>query len=531
MSGQARATLGAFCVIGVVAVLVMSAEWWAGPTITHSIRYNLVWTEQFRDMVRDGVVYPRFLLRSWDGLGSPTFYFYPPLWFWIAAALDAVSLHLLPLGALITAATAAALATSGGAMWVWLRSKGAEKPIIFAVAYMIAPYHLYDIFIRGALAEALGFAMLPIAALALDRLANGKRGGIAMLAAACALLLLTHLPVAFVTAALLLAPYTLFLAWSGKDATIAVKAVAGGLLGVGIAAGYWLPIIWLTPAISVEAFTGPYFTPSNWFFWAPWRWLHGDTMPTVIPLMTGYALIALLAVMKGGQARLWAGLSLGVGAMVGGFIPFVWTLPGFVHVQFPYRCLVVVEFATLTAAALAWPGSEAVRRATIVFAVFAGWLVLPLVAQRVIGTHHLARNGLGELRAEFRDAPEYLPKGLVIPLDKDSVPEPEWVRLPVTPLTPPVTVGAQTIELTTPVSGPVVVRRFYYPLWHVSDANGRQLATFASGPDRLLAWRAPPGVHQYTLSPGPARGEREGALITVISLLAAFATVVRRRRI
>jgi hypothetical protein len=531
MRGRARATLGALGVVCVVAVFVMLPEWWSGPTISHSIRYNIVWTEQFRDMVRGGVWYPRVLLRSWDGLGSPTFYFYPPLWFWIAAGIDAVYLRLLPIGVLITAATAAALGGSGFAMWAWLRSQGSQKPILFAVAYMVAPYHLYDIYIRGALAEALGYAMLPLAAVALDRLAQGRRGGIAMLAIACALLLLTHLPTAFVTAALLLVPYTLFLARRAEDrAAVLVKASAGGLVGIGIAAAYWLPILGLTPSISLDAFTGPYFTPSTWFFWAPWNWRHHNTMPIIIPLTTGLALIAIFVVAKRGQGRFWAGIALAAAAMAGGFVPFVWDLPGFVHVQFPYRCLVVVEFATLTAVALAWPGRAAVRGASIVFAVFAAWLVLPVIVLRVIGTHHLGPAGLAEMSMQFRDAPEYLPKGLYLPLNERSVPEPERVNLPNSQLARLTDGAPATIEVVAPASGLVVVRRFYYPFWHVTDAQGRQVAVMAWGPDRLLAWRAPPGEHRYVLTPGPARGEREGAWITMISLLAAFATVVRRRR-
>lgn len=532
MSSEARATLGAFCVFGVAAVLIMSAEWWAGLTITHSIRYNLVWTEQFRDLVREGILYPRLLLRSWDGLGSPTFYFYPPLFFWIAAALDAISLQLLPLAALVSATTAIALAASGGTMWLWLRSKGAERPIVFAVAYMIAPYHLYDIYVRGALAESLSFAMLPIAALALDRLAKGQRGGIAMLATACSLLLLTHLPVAFVTIVLLLVPYTLFLAISAEGAVIFLaKAAVGGLIGLGIAAGYWLPIVWLTPFISIHAFTGPFFMPSNWFFWAPWRWVRSDTLPIMITLTAAYALVALIALRKTSQSRFWAGLSLAAAAMAGGFVPFFWDLPGFTHVQFPYRCLVVVEFATLTAVSLTWSTEATVRYAGMAFALFAAWLMPPVVAQRVIGTSQVARDGLAELTAQYRDAPEYLPSGLSIPIDSDLLPDPAMVQLPAGPPTPLAIAGPQTIELGASSSGVVVVRRFYYPLWRVTDAEGRLMKTFAIGPDRLLAWRGPPGNHRYTLSPGPAKGEREGGWITVFSLLAAVVTVARVRKI
>ena len=77
-------TAAPLAVIAAAAVLV-----WA-PTLVIAapgdlFSYDLNWAAQFGALVRAGDPYPRWLPGSFGGLGSPTFYFYPPLSFWVAA--------------------------------------------------------------------------------------------------------------------------------------------------------------------------------------------------------------------------------------------------------------------------------------------------------------------------------------------------------------------------------------------------------------------------------------------------------------
>ena len=45
-----------------------------------------VWASQFTALLREGVIYPRWLPWSHEGLGSPVFYYYPPLAFYLTGA-------------------------------------------------------------------------------------------------------------------------------------------------------------------------------------------------------------------------------------------------------------------------------------------------------------------------------------------------------------------------------------------------------------------------------------------------------------
>ena len=49
-----------------------------------------VWVDQFGEQLRQGQLYPRWLPASHDGLGSPVFYYYPPLAFYPAGLLAAL---------------------------------------------------------------------------------------------------------------------------------------------------------------------------------------------------------------------------------------------------------------------------------------------------------------------------------------------------------------------------------------------------------------------------------------------------------
>jgi hypothetical protein len=84
-------------------------------------------------------------------------------------------------------------------MYAWLRheiDRGAAAALAGAIAYMATPYHLFDHYIRGAFAEFMAYAVVPIVVLAIRKCAEGHRNGPFLLAGAYAALLMTHLPTA-----------------------------------------------------------------------------------------------------------------------------------------------------------------------------------------------------------------------------------------------------------------------------------------------------------------------------------------------
>ena len=145
---------------------------------------------------------------------------------------------------------------------------------------MAAPYHLADFYGRGALAEACAIALIPLLALGLKRVAEGR--GIALAALAYAALIATHLPLALLASLFLVAPYALVLA---KGRPRALLAFAPPLaLGIGLSA------IYLLPALALERYRDAAVLWSDQLL-RPDHWLLVDGIWAGAP--TGMGLISL----------------------------------------------------------------------------------------------------------------------------------------------------------------------------------------------------------------------------------------------
>ena len=100
-------------VIAVAGLLLLAPSLVAGPPAIDSAPLNDVWTRGFARALGEGVLYPRGLAGSFEGLGSPTFYFYPPFAFYLSGGLHLAG---LPVGAAINGAGLIGLTASGAAM-------------------------------------------------------------------------------------------------------------------------------------------------------------------------------------------------------------------------------------------------------------------------------------------------------------------------------------------------------------------------------------------------------------------------------
>src|SRR5438128_1825267 len=114
---------------------------------------------------------------------------------------------------------------------------------IAAALYMLAPYHLLDLYQGATVSEFWAFVWPPLLFFAIGRI-NGGRSlqGAAILALGYALLILTHVPVAFLTT-FALAVYAASL--TRKPLTL-VRTAAGLALGAGMAAIFLIPVVFET---------------------------------------------------------------------------------------------------------------------------------------------------------------------------------------------------------------------------------------------------------------------------------------------
>jgi len=556
ISAPPRSLSEGFAAAGLIwaaAFLIMAPELIAGPSYSSSFRYNFVWAGEFSRLILAGNPWPRWLPGMWDGLGSPTFYFYSPLYFWVVSAVRALGPGVVPVATATTAATMLILGASGIAMRIWLRGfANSTAALVGALAYMVGPYRIADIYARGALAEATAYVFLPLVMIALRRV-QASRGatGVAGVALAYAGLILSHLPAALLASVTLMPITILWWAWragigpGGTGRALLLRCAAGLLVGGGLAACYWLPALALRSYGSPAAMGGTFFNIERWFFWSPAAW------PEMVPqasLTLASLLLALAAIASKGTdraARPWIALILLSGLLISGALPFVWRLPGLREVQFAWRLLVVVEFATVTLLVIARPRltHPFTIGGVVALAVSAG-AVLADARVRMEAAWREGDVGRSRSLANMAGAPEYLPAGYPIRYDSYGRPDPGQFVPPDMPLALATdghaTVRARalpngdvTIRVDASAPTRIVVRRFAFPAWVASGDMGT-VATAPYGSERLTSWRTAAGSHEYRLHRVPTMPERLAWSITAASfgaLLVLIALSLRGRKV
>ena len=527
-------------VLAAASVLLLSPMLVLGTLISHSSPQNLTWASQFADQVRAGVLYPRWMPESFDGLGSPAFYFYPPLPFWIDALVSIVTANALSVPYRLAVTTTVILFLSGLSMhtWLWRVSGKRTAALVGAIAYMAAPYHLFDNYTRGAFAESTAYAVLPMVMLALCLTIEKARWGLPFLALAYAALLLSHLPTALLCSITVIPAYVLF---TTRSPMVLLRCAAGGVLGIGLAAIYLLPAIELQPWISAGQLWTPFYRASNWFVIAPERWVDPDTMRVIASIVLAAAVLAmglcfaLLQLPDSGVRRdlgFWVALALACLILIAGLVPWFWDLSLAGKVQFPWRLLMVVEFALLTALCLT-PLAELRRVVVYVFAA-AGVALVPGVV--LIATDVQARIAFvwhgGALDRD--DVKEYQPAGYKLAGSRYADLGLEQLKdMPLISCAPAAATcradnghfGAMTVTVESGTPTNVVLRQFFFPAWQL----GPGLPLSPSEPFRLVSFTAPAGRTVARLDRTSLPIERWGWAISGVSLLLLAALLIRAR--
>jgi hypothetical protein len=213
------------------------------PTITRSADgllhlYRLVALDH---AIRQGALFPRWLPDLAYGYGLPLFVFYAPLSYYITETLNVLGLSYL--GA-FNASFALVLLLSGTGVYLFVKDGfGSRAGVLAGVAYVYAPYQLFNILARGSLPAAWAGALFPFAFWSLGRLIRVRGPGYLPLSAVtCAAVLLSHnissllfLPLLFVYIIVEL------LVRRDRQATLRTGLALG--LGLGLAAFFLVPAV------------------------------------------------------------------------------------------------------------------------------------------------------------------------------------------------------------------------------------------------------------------------------------------------
>lgn len=217
--------------------------------------YRLV---ELDNLFRHGVLFSRWAPDLVYGLGLPLFNFYAPLSYYLAEVFHLLGLSLVNA---LKAAFCLAILGSGTTMYLYVRDVFGEAPaVVAAVAYMYAPYQLYDSFFRGILPEVLALALFPLVMWSFRRLATlGDRRYIIIGALGLAALPLTHTTSTLIFFPLLVAYVVALLFFSGERSFIGGAAnhryssvTSALVLGLALSAFFTLPAILERQWVQIE---------------------------------------------------------------------------------------------------------------------------------------------------------------------------------------------------------------------------------------------------------------------------------------
>src|SRR5690242_16924972 len=129
-------------VVLAAAILLMAPSLVLGTLAGHDAPHTLRWGSEFEAQFRAGILYPRWFQGSFDGIGGPVFYFYPPFSYWIDALVNVATGNLLPVSYNLSVARLVMMLASGLAMHAWLvgSDSSSRAALVGAIVYMAAPY-------------------------------------------------------------------------------------------------------------------------------------------------------------------------------------------------------------------------------------------------------------------------------------------------------------------------------------------------------------------------------------------------------
>ena len=362
--------------------------------------------------------------------------------------------------------------------------------------------------------------------------------GLPLLALAYAALLLLHLPTALLCSITVIPAYALFATRSLP--ALLLRCAIGGALGIGIAAIYLLPAMALQPWISAHELWTSFYRASlvRDGARALGRSRHhaGHRLDRARRRPAGRGPVPRPVQLPDGEGRrdlgFWVALSLACLILIAGLLPWFWDLPLIGKVQFPWRLLMVVDFALLTALCLA-PLAES---AAVVFYVFAaaGVALMPGAVLMVTdagertaftGTHRHAaparRQGVPARRLQVRR----------FALRRSRAgPARDTPAIACTPTATTCSADGEhfgtmrvTVDSATPTN--VVLRRFFFPAWQLDTG----LPPGPSEPLRLVSFTAPAGHTAARLELAALPIERWGWAISGLSLPLLAALLVSAR--
>lgn len=225
--------------------------------------YRFAWS--FYDSIMNGTLYPSWSDQVNNGYGDVGIRFYPPLTYYVLSLFRIISGNWYE-------ATYLAIVffffIGGLGVYLWAREWFSENSsLIGALFYLVAPYHLLQIYLSSLMAEFAAASILPFCFLYATRVCQkGERINAYKLALSVSLLILTHLPTT-IMAFVALSIYVLFSLRKTDFIQTIFKLSYSVLLAVLLSSFYWVRMVteldWVNH--NLERYNSGYFSYRSHF--------------------------------------------------------------------------------------------------------------------------------------------------------------------------------------------------------------------------------------------------------------------------
>ncbi len=205
---------------------------------------------EFDQCFRQGNFPCRWAGDSGKGFGEPLFNFYGQFPYWLTQIFILSGFSIINSTKIIFILS---LVLSAVTMFLLARSFwGDGGGLISAVFYVYAPYRSVDVWVRGALPEALAFVLYPLILLFLDSyIINHKSKNIVLFSLSLSILILTH-NLSFIMFAPFLALFTLIRLYQTKSWGLIKYLFLASVFSFLLSAFYLLPVLYESRLVTLN---------------------------------------------------------------------------------------------------------------------------------------------------------------------------------------------------------------------------------------------------------------------------------------
>ncbi len=296
----------------------------------------------FDNYIEDGCIHPRWIQELAYGHGLPIFNYYPSFVYYLGVLFNFMGISINKSVLLIFIL---GFFLSGIFMYLFVREVLGKYPALLAsVAYIYAPYHLLDAYVRGALPEFFAFVFLP--AIFYTIVKSRK----ILFSFFYAMFIFCHN-----VSALIATPFIVLFILLQKDR---LKLILYMILGLGLCSFYWIPALFEINYI----YQIPTFKYNEHFVFVSqlfdYKWGFGKSVPGAgdemsfqigVVYLLLFAVLIVFSILKGYRER-YFGYFLFV-FIFSTFLTtylseFIWNFIPFKNfIQFPWRFLFLSAFS------------------------------------------------------------------------------------------------------------------------------------------------------------------------------------------